>query len=238
MGFPEAEVFETRRAEYNSPTIFAGFVGAGQVGPLAAGQIVRAMGMREVGYMRSGHLPPSTVFQNGRLRHPFRFYATPDGAACAIVCEVTLKAEGLYTIVSGILDWAESKGAGEFVILDGVASDSHDQKAYCAAEEDLCRVMADKDIEMIPKGFITGVPGGILNECLMRKIRGIALLAKAHSERADPAAAITLIDAINRFYGARMGTDELRKEEEMIEEFREISAKYAEHRQEYSGMYM
>ena len=238
MGFPEAEVFETRRAEYNSPTIFAGFVGAGQVGPLAAGQIVRAMGMREVGYMRSGHLPPSTVFQNGRLRHPFRFYATPDGAACAIVCEVTLKAEGLYTIVSGILDWAESNGAGEFVILDGVASDSHDQKAYCAAEEDLCRVMADKDIEMIPKGFITGVPGGILNECLMRKIRGIALLAKAHSERADPAAAITLIDAINRFYGARMGTDELRKEEEMIEEFREISAKYAEHRQEYSGMYM
>lgn len=238
MGFPEAEVFETHKAQYNSPTMFAGFVGAGQVGPLAAGQIVKEMRMKEVGYMRSGHLPPSTVFQSGRLRHPFRFYATDDGSACAIICEVTLRADGLYTIVSAILDWAESKGAGEFVILDGVASDAHDDKAYCAAEEDLCRVMADKDIEMIPKGFITGVPGGILNECLMRKIRGIALLAKADSGRADPAAARTLIDAINRFYETGMGTDELRREEERIEEFREVSAKYAEHRQEYSGMYM
>ena len=27
--------------------------------------------------------------------------------------------------------------------------------------------MSDKDISVIPQGFITGIPGGILNECII-----------------------------------------------------------------------
>ena len=42
------------------------------------------------------------------------------------------------------------------------------------------RVMEENDIKMIPQGFITGISGGILNECLIRKIRGITLLVKAN----------------------------------------------------------
>ena len=49
----------------------------------------------------------------------------------------------LYALVSSILDWAAEKGSKEIVILDGVASTEHDDKAYCAAEEDLVRLMAD-----------------------------------------------------------------------------------------------
>jgi len=236
--FPEAQVFEIRKAELKSPTIFAGFVGAGLVGPLAVGQIIKELGMREIGYMRSKYLPPSTVFLRGRLRHPFRFYANGDGTICAVICEVTLRMEGLYTIVAEMLDWAKSKGSGEIIILDGVASDEHDDKAYCAAEEDLCRVMADKDISLIPQGFITGVPGGILNECLVREIRGITLLVRADRGRADPVAAVTLVEAVNRLYETDVGVAELRKEKERIEEFHELSERYAEHREELSGMYM
>ena len=164
--FPEAEVFEIKKINYNSPIIFAGFVGAGLAGPIS------------VGYMRSKYLPPSTVFIQGRLRHPFRFYSNKEGTICAIICEITLRMEGLYTLVAAILDWAEQKGSHEIVILDGVASDSHDEKAYCAAEEDLCRIMQDKGISMIPQGFITGIPGGILNECILRDIQGVSFLVR------------------------------------------------------------
>ncbi|NQV39861.1 MAG: proteasome assembly chaperone family protein [Nitrosopumilus sp.] len=238
-GFPEAEVFEIKKVELKSPVIFAGFVGAGLVGPLAINHIITELNMVEIAVMRSKYLPPSTVFMKGRLRHPFRFYANKEGTICAIICEITLRMEGLYSLVASILDWAAQKGSKEIVILDGVASAEHDDKAYCAAEEDLVRTMADKDISMIPQGFITGIPGGILNECLVREIQGLTLLVKANKEAPDSAAAATLIEALNRFYDMKIDVTELRKEKDRINsEFSELSQKYAKHREEISGMYM
>ena len=237
--FPEAEVFEIKQRELKSPIIFAGFVGAGLVGPLAINHIITELKMEEIAVMRSKYLPPSTVFMRGRLRHPFRFYANKEGTVCTIICEITLRMDGLYSLVSSILDWAAQKGSKEIVILDGVASTEHDDKAYCAAEEDLIRTMADKDISMIPQGFITGIPGGILNECLVREIQGLTLLAKANKEAPDSSAAATLIEALNRFYDMKIDTSDLKKDQDRIHsEFSELSQKYSEHREEISGMYM
>lgn len=238
-GFPEAEVYEINKAQLKNPIIFAGFVGPGLVGSISIGHIISKLQMKEIGYMRSKYLPPSTVFIRGRLRHPFRFYANKEGTICAIICEITLRMEGLYTIVGAILDWAKEKGSNEIIILDGVASDEHDNKTYCAAEEDLCRIMADKNIDMIPQGFITGMPGGILNECLVREIQGVALLVKADKKTADPIAAATLVDAVNRLYDMNIDTNDLRKEKDRIgSDFEELSKKYIQHREELSGMYM
>ena len=237
--FPDAEVFEIRNKKLKNPIIFAGFVGAGLVGPVAINHIIEKLKMEEIGVMRSRYLPPSTVFMRGRLRHPFRFYANQEGTICAIICEITLRMEGLYSLVSTILDWAAEKGSKEIEILDGVASSEHDDKAYCAAEEDLVRTMADKNINMIPQGFITGIPGGILNECLVREIQGLTLLAKADKSSPDSEAAATLIEALNRFYEMDIDTTDLQENKDKIHsEFSELSQKYVEHREEISGMYM
>ena len=237
--FPEAEVFEINKVVLKNPIIFAGFVGAGLVGPISIGHMIEKLQMNVIGYMRSKHLPPSTVFLRGRLRHPFRFYSNKEGTVCAIICEITLRMEGLYAIVAAILDWAKEKGSNEIIIVDGVASDEHDNKVYCAAEEDLCRIMAEKDIDMIPQGFITGIPGGILNECLIREIQGVALLVKANKIIADPEAAATLLEAINRMYEMQIDTKSLNAEKERIgSELEELSQKYIRHRKQSSGMYM
>ena len=233
------EVYEIKKTVLKSPIIFAGFVGAGLVGPLSVGYVIDKLQMEEIGYLRSRHLPPSTVFMQGRLRHPFRFYANSDGTICAIICEITLQMQGLYDIISTILDWAEEKGSHEIVILDGVASATHDDKAFCAAEDDLCRVMENNDIKMIPQGFITGVAGGILNECLVRKIQGVTLLVKASDKKPDPLAAATLVDAVNRAYHMNIDTVELRKKKKRIgADFKELSEKYTEHKKIDSNMYM
>ena len=232
------EVYEIKKTVLKSPIIFAGFVGAGLVGPLAVGCMIDKLKMKEIAYLRSKHLPPSTVFMQGRLRHPFRLYSNNDGTICAVICEITLPF-GLHDIVNTILDWAEKNGSHEIVILDGVASKTHDGKAFCAAEEDLCRVMESNDINMIPQGFITGVAGGLLNECLMRPIQGITLLVKANDKGADPLAAATLLDAVNRAYGLNINTSDLRKKKKRIgADFKELSDKYAEHRKIDSNMYM
>ena len=218
------EVYEIKETVLKSPIIFAGFVGAGLVGPLSVGYVIDKLKMEEIGYLRSRHLPPSTVFMQGRLRHPFRFYANNDGTICAIICEITLQMEGLYDIISTILDWAEEKGSHEIVILDGVADATHDDKAFCAAEDDLCRVMENNDIEMIPQGFITGVAGGILNECLVRRIQGVTLLVRASDKKPDPLAAATLVDAVNRAYQMSIDTTELRKKKKRLgADFKELS---------------
>jgi len=232
------EVYEIKKTVLKSPIIFAGFVGAGLVGPISVGYVIDKLKMEEIGYLRSRHLPPSCVFMQGRLRHPFRFYANNDGTICAIICEITLPS-GLHDIVNTILDWAEKNGSHEIVILDGVASTSHDDKAFCAAEEDLCRVMEDNDIKMIPQGFITGVAGGLLNECLVRKIQGVTLLVKANDKGPDPLAAATLVKAVNRAYDMNIDTTDLRKEKKRIDaDFKELSDKYTEHRKIDSSMYM
>ena len=237
--FPEAEVFEINKVVLKNPIIFAGFVGAGLVGPISIGHMIEKLQMNVIGYMRSKHLPPSTVFLRGRLRHPFRFYSNKEGTVCAIICEITLRMEGLYAIVAAVLDWAKEKGSNEIIIVDGVASNEHDNKVYCAAEEDLCRIMAEKDIDMIPQGFITGIPGGILNECLIREIQGVALLVKANKIIADPEAAVTLLEAINRMYEMQIDTKSLNAEKERIgSELEELSQKYIRHRKQSSGMYM
>lgn len=236
--FPEAEVFEIKKVELKNPIIFAGFVGAGLVGPVAINHIIEKLEMEEIGVMRSKYLPPSTVFMKGRLRHPFRFHANKKGTICAIICEITLKMEGLYSLIDTILNWAEQKGSREIVILDGVAGKEHDNRAYCAAEDDLVRTMADKDISMIPQGFITGIPGGILNECLVREIQGLTLLAKADKTAPDSIAAATLIEALNRFYEMNIDTKSLQDKERINSEFSELSQKYTEHREVTSGMYM
>ena len=67
--FPEAEIFEFKKTELKNPIIFAGFVGAGLVGPVAINHIIEELEMKEIGVMRSKYLPPSTVFMRGRLRH-------------------------------------------------------------------------------------------------------------------------------------------------------------------------
>jgi len=237
--FSDNQVYEIKKTVLKSPVIFAGFVGAGLVGPLSVGHIIDKLKMEEIGYLRSSHLPPSTVFMQGRLRHPFRLYSNKEGTVCAIICEITLRIEGLHDIISTILEWAEKNGSHEIVILDGVASKTHDNKAFCAAEEDLCRVMESNDINMIPQGFITGVAGGLLNECLMRPIQGVTLLVKANDTGADPLAAATLVDAVNRAYGMDIDTSDLRNEKKRIgADFKELSDKYTEHRKIDSNMYM
>ena len=234
----DEEVYEIKKTILKSPIVFAGFVGAGLVGPLSVGHIIDKLKMEEIGYLRSRHLPPSTVFIQGRLRHPFRLYSNNDGTICAVICEITLPF-GLHDIVSTILNWAEKNGSHEIVILDGVAATTHDNKAFCAAEEDLCRVMEGNDIKMIPQGFITGVAGGLLNECLVRKIQGVTLLVKANDKGPDPLAAATLVKAVNRAYHMKIDTTDLRKEKKRIDaDFKELSDKYTEHRKIDSNMYM
>jgi uncharacterized protein len=99
--------------------------------------------------------------------------------------------------------------------------------------------MADNGINMIPQGFVTGIPGAILNECIIRKIRGVTLLVKANPQKPDPLAAATLVEAVNRVYQTSIDTKDLREQEQQIGlDFRALSDKYTEARKAETSLYM
>ena len=75
---------------------------------LKAAKIIKKFKKNKNGMVEIKYPSTSTVFMRGRLRHPFRFYANSEGTVCAIICEITLRMEGLYSLVSSILDWAEN----------------------------------------------------------------------------------------------------------------------------------
>ncbi len=92
---------------------------------------------------------------------------------------------------------------------------------------------------MIPQGFITGISGGILNECILRDIQGVSFLVKANHKQPDTLAAATLVDAVNRAYDTKIDITDLKKQKEKLGiDFKELSDKYAEDRKTVSGMYM
>jgi len=67
----------------------------------------------------------------------------------------------------------------------------------------------------------------------------VALLVKANKIIADPEAAATLLEAINRMYEMQIDTKSLNEEKERIgSELEELSQKYMRHRKQSSGMYM
>jgi len=50
--FSNCEIYEIKKDVLNSPIVFAGFVGAGLVGPLSVGYMIDKLGMEEIAYIQ------------------------------------------------------------------------------------------------------------------------------------------------------------------------------------------
>jgi uncharacterized protein len=232
---------ETRKSELREPLIISGFAGAGLVGGIAVTHIIEQLKMKEIAHLRSKYMPPAVVFMNGKLRNPFRIYSSEDGKLCAIICELPIRSNGLYLIASRLLDWAEEKRVKELVVLDGIAIRGipKERKSYCAAEPEKRKACERKGVKMLSAGIISGIAGSILNECLTRKITGLALLTPAVAFMPDPEGAAELIEALNKIYDLKVDTVGLtEKAQEIRQRLKEVAKRHQRMRkaEERSGI--
>ncbi|MFW6117354.1 MAG: proteasome assembly chaperone family protein [Thermoproteota archaeon] len=231
---PEVKVVETEEVEMNEPLVILGFAGSGLVGGIAVSHIIDQLDMQEIAHVKSMYMPPAVVFMEGKLRHPFRIYSDEEGKLAAVVCEVPLRSDGSYPIASALLDWIEEKDVRELVILEGapVRGIPKKRKAFCAAEPEKTKECEEKGIEMTSAGVIRGIAGSILNECLTRKITGIAFLVPAVAFMPDPEGAATLIETLNQVYDMDLNTQGLlEKAEEIKHKLKEIAKRRQRMRQ-------
>jgi uncharacterized protein len=226
---PEVEIVNVKELDIKEPLVICGFVGAGLVGVIAADHLIEQLKMEEVAYVRSEYLPPAAIFVGEKLRQPFRIYASQKENLYVIICEIPFRYEGLYSISSAILDWAEENGANEIVVLDGIATPGlpEERKPFCVTEHGKCEIFREKGIDPIRKGVIGGMAGALLTESLRRKISGTALLTPAISFLPDPEGAAILIEALNKSHGLKVDTSELLAgAKEIREKLKEIAEHY------------
>ncbi len=231
---PEVKIVETEKVKLRKPLVILGFAGAGLVGGIAVTHIIDQLKMKKIAHVRSRYMPPAVVFMDGELRHPFRIYSDKEGRLCAIVCEIPLRSDGLYPIASVLLDWIEEKGVEELVILEGFAVRKipKERKSFCAAEPEKRKECEEKGVKMISAGIIRGIAGSILNECLTRKITGVAFLVPAVAFIPDPEGGAVLIQALNNIYGLNIDTQELlKKAEEIKQKLKEVARRHQRMRQ-------
>lgn len=232
-GVSDVKVVETDRVELKEPLVILGFAGIGLIGGIAVTHIIEELKMKKIAHVHSKYMPPAVVFIDGQLRHPFRIYSDTEGKLCIVVCEIPLLSDGLYSIASTLLDWVEDKTAKELVFLDGFPADIIPEKreSYCVAEPEKRDECDMKGIKKIPAGIIHGIAGGILNECLTRKIMGMAFLTPALEFMPDPEGAAVLIDALNKVYGLQINTEKLlTKAEEIKQKLREVTQRHQQMR--------
>ncbi len=221
LGAPEAQVVQTKDISMEKPLLICGFPSAGVVRTIAANSIIEQFKMHEVAHVRSRYMPSAAVFIDGRLRHPFRIYASNEHNILVVTTELMVAEEGMYHVSSALLDWAASVGVKETVVLDGIPVQGvpKERKVLFAAEEEkIAELEKHKEMEIFQKGIITGISGSILSETLCRDMIGIALLTPAITMIPDPEGAVSLLQALNRLYSIGAEVEELEKSGEVIKQ--------------------
>src|SRR5919197_6636894 len=117
---PLAKVVQ-RKKKLNSPTLIAGFPGAGLVGSISTSYIINKLRMNQIACVESEFIVPGVIYSEGKLRHPFRLYSNQEGDVCVLVCEAPIIIQGMHSVLDTVMKWALNNNVKEVMVLDGIA---------------------------------------------------------------------------------------------------------------------
>ncbi|MEW5841352.1 PAC2 family protein [Nitrososphaera sp.] len=236
-----ARVVSVKDARPESPLVVAGFPDNGMVGSICINHMIEQAEMHQIAFVDSEYIMASALFVGKKLRHPFRIYANDAGTVCALLCEVPILARGIRSIVNALVDWCGDVGARELIVLGGIAptnispafqvprsafvlqgtaaggsgsSTGSDAGTVGAVEP------ADGKsprLQVPTTAFVVGIGGALLSSCVANGISCKGLFVPSLGEAPDPGGAALLLDALAQLEpDARVDTESLRAEEEMI----------------------
>mgnify|MGYP001104801872 CR=1 FL=1 len=215
---PLAKIVQAKK-KLNSPTLIAGFPGAGLVGSISTSYIINKLHMNQIACVESEFIVPGVIYAEGKLRHPFRLYSNEEGNVCVLVCEAPIIIQGMYSVLNTVMKWALNNKVKEVIVLDGIgiegfpdpnrtpmilSSDGrkadaanliHDDKTDITNKEE-----KDHDDSTVysTTAFIGGIAGGILSSCLSNGIASKALILSAARGIPDPEGAAILIESLTK----------------------------------------
>jgi uncharacterized protein len=196
------------RIKLDEPTIIVAFPGAGMVGSISANYIIEQLGLHQIAFVDSEFAIPGIIYIGGKLRHPFRLYASNDGKICVILCEIPVVSRGIHSVLSTLVKWAKNYNAREMIVLDGFPREGIPPPARRA-----WILSSDRGIAYTNRGlqpisnvdsrsnnvmiFVEGISGGLLASCLSNGIKCKGVFVPSPNTMPNPEGAAILIDSIN-----------------------------------------
>ncbi|BAB59257.1 hypothetical protein [Thermoplasma volcanium GSS1] len=240
----ESQVIEIEKRSYNNPIVICGFASSTPTGVLTASYMIETLGLHQVAHLISQHVPPVTVFVGGKLRHPFRIYANNSNTLLVAVCEVPILTSHIYEISNALMSWLEEIGASEIAVIEGspVSGIPEDRNVYSVAEKRRLDKLKKVGIPAAESALIAGMGGGMLNECLVRRMSGISFITPTSADIPDPGAVLSVVNALNKVYNLNIETDLLEQQvKELNDQIKKIEEQYKElqnrQKQEPQSMY-
>jgi len=214
------EIVEKEFVAIEKPIVIEGFPSVGLVGAIATEYLASKLDMREIGFMKSRKLPPVTIVKNGVPKSPIRFYAKDN--IVVIVSDTAVPQSLTYEISDAIVNWALKHSASKIISLGGI---SHQEQAVNKAEVFAVAVdqktldrLTGEGYRTIRLGFLTGVFGILMLECLEKNIEAYGFLADATIDMPDPYAAAMVLEAVAKQLNIKLDTKALLETSERIRE--------------------
>lgn len=215
------EDFETKivvdKVDVRNPIVLTSFPGIGLVGTIVSSHFIMELNLEQIGVIESKSIPPIASLMDGIILPPIRIYQSADLGFVLIHSDVPIVPYATYEMSQKIVEWAIEINARRIFSLAGVATFEDKKRVFGAAtSKDLLEEIKDY-VEIFKSGTISGIAGSILNECVVRKFPGLALLGETLGFNPDPRAAAEVINVLNRMFDWDISVEKLIKEAEMIE---------------------
>lgn len=215
------EIVEKEFVNIKKPIIIEGFPSVGLVGAIATEYIAGELKMKEIGFINSRYLPPVILVKDGEPKAPIRIYAKDN--MVVIVSDTAVPASIAHDISEMIVRWALDRNAEKIISVGGIQhSEEEGQstkiKVYALSPyPKLLRDAKKKGMDRVELGFLTGVMGLLMMECVQHNLPILGLLADAHYGYPDPASAAAVIEALNKLLGTKINTKPLLEASKKIE---------------------
>jgi predicted ATP-grasp superfamily ATP-dependent carboligase len=202
-------------------TAICGFTTAGMVGSIAAGHIVRALNLPQMGSVRDERFPAIALIQDSRPKHPVRVY---QGDRIGVfIAEIKFPPQTDLSFGETVLRWFTEGGFDQLVIIDGVAGPElgvaeEGQLFGVAASEEARATLKKHGIKPIETGIVAGIPGYLLAEADRRGLDAVAVISAANPAYPDARAAALAVEAVSEIIDKEIPLHELLEDARRIED--------------------
>ncbi|MCD6592748.1 proteasome assembly chaperone family protein [Candidatus Bathyarchaeota archaeon] len=192
--------------------IILGLPDVGLVGVIAASHIISKLKLEEVAYFRSNLLPPVIMLEKGLPRSPIRVFGNKE--ILVLNSEIAIPSASIHDIIEGIINWVGEKKVEIVYTLGGLPIPNRHEIEKprifgAASNEELLKILDEKEIKAIGRGFLVGPQALILSLCAERGIPAVTLLAECFYNYPDPEASSIVIQALNRMIDMKIDVSEL-----------------------------
>jgi uncharacterized protein (TIGR00162 family) len=232
----ETFVKETTQIEAKDPILIEGLPGMGMVGRIVTRYLIKQLNAQRFAELYSPHFPYYILVNkkgNVRLlRAEFYFWRNPDGQNDLLFLIGDSQAqtiEGQYEVTNSILDFAQKLGAKQVITIGGFRQEAQESPRVMAVATNpklLKKALEAKAVASPSGNPIVGTAGLLLGLAKFKKMDALCLLGETRGYLADPRAAKSVLEVLERIVGLEVtlaGLDaQIEKANELVVKMREI----------------